>query len=165
MLPWLIKRLLMLVPVFLAVSVVIFSILHFIPGDPIDNLLKIGSSPEARAEMEVRYGLDKPLAVQYSIWLGNVVQGDLGTAIVARRPVADLIAQALPHSLRLGGLALLFSTVVGVLLGVVAGGGGGPPGPARAPRPAVGGGGWGRPRPPNLWGGVFPFFCFFGPAW
>ena len=120
MLPWLIKRLLMLVPVFLAVSVVIFSILHFIPGDPIDNLLKIGSSPEARAEMEVRYGLDKPLAVQYSIWLGNVVQGDLGTAIVARRPVADLIAQALPHSLRLGGLALLFSTVVGVLLGVVA---------------------------------------------
>ncbi len=120
MLPWLIKRLLMLVPVFLAVSVVIFSILHFIPGDPIDNLLKIGSSPEARAEMEVRYGLDKPLTVQYSIWLGNVVQGDLGTAIVARRPVADLIAQALPHSLRLGGLALLFSTVVGVLLGVVA---------------------------------------------
>ncbi len=120
MLSWLIKRLLMLVPVFLAVSVVIFSILHFIPGDPIDNLLKIGSSPEARAEMEARYGLDRPLPVQYGIWLSNVLQGDLGTAIVARRPVADLIAQALPHSLRLGGLALLFSTVVGVTLGVVA---------------------------------------------
>ena len=56
MLSWLVKRLLMLVPVFLAVSVVIFSILHFIPGDPIDNLLKVGSPPEARAQMEERYG-------------------------------------------------------------------------------------------------------------
>ena len=120
MLSYLVRRVLMLVPVFLAVSVVVFSILHFIPGDPIDNLLKIGSSPAARAEMEARYGLDKPLVAQYAIWLGNVLQGDLGTAIVARRPVADLIAQALPHSLRLGGFALLFSTVVGVSLGLVA---------------------------------------------
>ena len=120
MLSYLIRRVLMLVPVFLAVSVVIFSILHFIPGDPIDNLLKVGSSPQARAEMEARYGLDRPLPVQYGLWLGKVVQGDLGTAIVARRPVADLIAQALPHSLRLGGLALAFSTLVGVTLGVIA---------------------------------------------
>ena len=120
MFSYLVRRVLMLVPVFLAVSVVIFSILHFIPGDPIDNLLKPGSSPTARAEMEVRYGLDRPLPVQYGIWLSKVVQGDLGTAIVARRPVADLIAQSLPHSLRLGGLALLFSTAVGVGLGITA---------------------------------------------
>jgi len=117
---YLIRRVLMLVPVFLAVSLVIFLILHFIPGDPVDNLLKVGSSPAARAEIEARYGLDQPLPVQYGIWLGQVMQGDLGTAIVARRPVSDLILQALPHSLRLGGLALLFSSVVGVSLGVVA---------------------------------------------
>ncbi len=120
MLSYLVRRVLMLIPVFLAVSVVIFSILHFIPGDPIDNLLKPGSPPDARAQMEARYGLDKPLPVQYGIWLAKVVQGDLGTAIVARRPVTDLIASALPHSLWLGGLALLFSTVVGIALGVVA---------------------------------------------
>lgn len=120
MLSYLIRRILMLIPVFLAVSVVIFSILHFIPGDPIDNLLKPGSPPDARAQMEARYGLDKPLPVQYGIWLSKVVQGDLGTAIVARRPVTDLIATALPHSLWLGGLALLFSTTVGIVLGVVA---------------------------------------------
>lgn len=120
MLSYLIRRILMLVPVFLAVSVVIFGILHFIPGDPVDNLLKVGSSPTARAEMEARYGLDRPLPVQYGIWLGKVLQGDLGTAIIARRPVLDLIAQNLPHSLRLGVLALLFSSVVGVGLGVVA---------------------------------------------
>ena len=117
---YLIRRIVMLVPVFLAVSLVIFLILHFIPGDPIDNLLKVGSSPEARAQMEARYGLDQPLPVQYGIWLFKVMQGDLGTAIVARRPVSDLILQALPHSLRLGGFALLFSSVVGVGLGVLA---------------------------------------------
>ncbi|MDZ4310549.1 MAG: ABC transporter permease [Cypionkella sp.] len=117
---YLIRRIVMLVPVFLAVSLVIFLILHFIPGDPVDNLLKVGSSPEARAEMEARYGLDQPLPVQYGIWLSKVMQGDLGTAIVARRPVSDLILQALPHSLRLGGFALLFSSVVGIGLGVLA---------------------------------------------
>ncbi len=117
---YLIRRIVMLVPVFLAVSLVIFLILHFIPGDPVDNLLKVGSSPAARAEMEARYGLDQPLPVQYGIWLSKVMQGDLGTAIVARRPVSDLILQALPHSLRLGGLALLFSSVAGVGLGVLA---------------------------------------------
>ncbi len=117
---YLIRRIVMLVPVFLAVSLVIFLILHFIPGDPVDNLLKVGSPPAARAEMEARYGLDQPLPVQYGIWLSKVMQGDLGTALVARRPVSDLILQALPHSLRLGGLALLFSTVVGVGLGVLA---------------------------------------------
>lgn len=120
MLAYAIRRTLMLVPVFLAVSAIIFLILHFIPGDPIDNLLKVGSSPDQRAEMTARYGLDKPLPLQYGIWLGKVLTGDLGVAIVARRPVVDLIGQALPHSLALGGLALLFSTVVGVALGIVA---------------------------------------------
>lgn len=120
MISYIIRRVVMLVPVFLAVSLVIFLILHFIPGDPIDNLLKVGSPPAARAEMEARYGLDRSLPVQYGLWLSKVLTGDLGTAIVARRPVLDLIAQALPHSLRLGGLALLLSSVVGVVLGVIA---------------------------------------------
>ncbi|MDO6964550.1 ABC transporter permease [Rhizobium alvei] len=120
MLAYAIRRTLMLVPVFLAVSLIIFLILHLIPGDPIDNLLKVGSSPQARAEMEARYGLDKPLPLQYVLWLGRLFTGDLGTAIIARRPVTDLIAQALPHSLTLGVLALLFSTVVGLVLGAIA---------------------------------------------
>lgn len=120
MLAYVIRRLLLLIPVFLAVSVVIFAIIHLIPGDPVDNLVRVGSSPEQKAEITARYGLDQPLVVQYGIWLSGVVQGDLGTAIIARRPVAQLIAQDLPHSLALGGLALLFSTVVGITLGVIA---------------------------------------------
>lgn len=120
MITYLIRRLLLLIPVFVAVSVVIFLILHLIPGDPLDNLLRVGSSPEKRAEMSTRYGLDRPLVVQYGIWLWNVVQGDLGTSIASRRPVATLVAQALPHSVLLGGSALAFSTVVGVGLGIAA---------------------------------------------
>lgn len=120
MLSYLIRRILLLVPVFLAVSAIIFLILHLIPGDPVDNLLRVGSSAAQRAEIEARYGLDRPLVVQYGIWLGDVLRGDLGTSIVTRRPVSQLIGLALPESLKLGGLALLLSSVGGILLGVVA---------------------------------------------
>ncbi|MBN9249084.1 MAG: glutathione ABC transporter permease GsiC [Mesorhizobium sp. 61-13] len=117
---YVVRRLLMLVPVFLAVSVVIFLIIHLIPGDPVDNLIKIGSGPEQRAAIVARYGLDRSLPEQYLIWLAGLVRGDLGTAIVAQRPVSTLIAQALPHSLALGGLSLLVSAGVGIVLGAVA---------------------------------------------
>jgi peptide/nickel transport system permease protein/oligopeptide transport system permease protein len=117
---YVVRRLLMLVPVFLAVSVVIFLIIHLIPGDPVDNLIRIGSSPQQRAEIAARYGLDRSLPEQYLIWLGGLMRGDLGTAIVARRPVAELIAQALPHSLALGGLSLLLSAAAGITLGAIA---------------------------------------------
>lgn len=120
MLGFAIRRILMLVPVFLAVSVIIFLMIHLLPGDPIDNLLKIGAGPEQRAALTAKYGLDRPLYEQYALWLGNVLQGDFGTAIVQRRPVASLIGQALPYSLALGGLALVMSTVLGVTVGVLA---------------------------------------------
>jgi ABC-type dipeptide/oligopeptide/nickel transport system permease component len=120
MLDYILRRVLLLVPVFLAVSAVIFLILHLIPGDPVDNLLRVGSNAEARARIEAKYGLDRPLVEQYGIWLGNLLQGDLGTSIITRRPVSGMIAQVLPNSLMLGGLALMFSTVFGVLAGVIA---------------------------------------------
>jgi glutathione transport system permease protein len=120
MIGYTLKRFLLLIPVFLAVSIIIFAIIHLIPGDPVDSLLKVGSGPEQRAIIEARYGLDRALPVQYAIWLGHVLVGDLGTAIVGHRPVADLVMQALPYSLALGAMALLFSTVVGIALGVIA---------------------------------------------
>ena len=120
MLGYTLRRLVLLIPVFLAVSVIIFAIIHLIPGDPVDSLMKVGSGPEQRAIITARYGLDRPLYEQYFIWLGKLLSGDLGTAIVAKRPVLDLVLQALPHSLALSGLALLFSTVLGIGLGVVA---------------------------------------------
>ncbi len=120
MLNFLIKRLLLLVPVFLAVSMVIFMIIHMVPGDPIDNMIQIGSSPEQREQLITRYGLDKSLLVQYGVWFRHLLGGDLGDAIILRRPVAELIAENLPHSLMLGCLAFVFSAVVGVATGALA---------------------------------------------
>ncbi|QCO54660.1 ABC transporter permease [Pseudorhodobacter turbinis] len=120
MLGFAIRRILMLAPVFLAASMIIFLMIHMLPGDPIDNLLRIGASPAQRAELTAKYGLDRPLYEQYAFWMGNILQGDFGTAIVQRRPVASLIGQALPYSLALGGLALLMSTLLGVTMGVIA---------------------------------------------
>lgn len=120
MLNYLLRRLLFLVPVFLSVSMVIFMIIHLVPGDPIDNLVQIGSSPEQKAALVARYGLDQPLLVQYGVWLRNLFDGDLGDAMILRRPVSELIVENLPHSLRLGGLAFVFSTLVGIATGAVA---------------------------------------------
>jgi len=120
MLDYILRRILLLLPVFLAVSALIFLILHLIPGDPVDNLLRVGSGPDQRAKIEAKYGLDRPLVVQYGLWLSNVLQGDLGTSIITRRPVSTMIGQVLPNSLMLGGLALLLSSVVGIVLGVIA---------------------------------------------
>lgn len=115
-----IHRILMLVPISLAISIVIFLIVHLLPGDPIDNLIRVGSSPDDKIALTAKYGLDRSLFEQYFLWIGNVLRGDLGQAIVLRRPVADLIAQNLPYSLRLGGFAFLFSSIVGILLGIIA---------------------------------------------
>jgi ABC-type dipeptide/oligopeptide/nickel transport system permease component len=120
MVSYIIKRLLQLIPVFIVVSMIIFSIIHLVPGDPIDSMMQIGSTPEQRAELTARFGLDKPVAVQYAIWLGRLLTGDLGEAIILRQPVSALIAQNLPHSLILGVLALIFSTVVGIVAGALA---------------------------------------------
>jgi peptide/nickel transport system permease protein len=115
-----IKRLLLLIPVFLAISVVIFMLVHLVPGDPIDNIVRVGATPSEKAALVARYGLDQPLWAQYLNWFGKMLQGDLGDAMILRRPVADLIALNLPHSLALGSLALLFSTVVGITTGALA---------------------------------------------
>lgn len=114
------RRLLLLLPVFFAVSLVIFLIIHLVPGDPIDNLVRIGATPEQKADLTAKYGLDKPLAQQYLAWLSNLLVGDLGNAIVMRRPVTSLIAQNIWYSLALGSMALVFSTVVGVAAGALA---------------------------------------------
>ena len=120
MLNFLIKRLLLLIPVFIAVSMVIFMIIHMVPGDPIDSMAQVGSSPEQKMELTAKYGLDKPLLVQYGLWFRSMVSGDLGEAIILRRPVLELIGENLPYSLTLGGLAFLFSTIVGVITGALA---------------------------------------------
>jgi ABC-type dipeptide/oligopeptide/nickel transport system permease component len=114
------RRLVLLLPVFFVVSLVVFFIIHLVPGDPIDNLLRAGSSPEQRLQIAAKYGLDRSLVEQYVAWMGRLLSGDLGTSIIQGRPVSALIARNLPYSLELGVAALLFSTLTGIAAGVIA---------------------------------------------
>lgn len=115
-----IRRVLALLPVFVVVTGIVFLLIHLVPGDPIDNLVRAGSDPAQRATIASAYGLDRGLFEQYVAWLGHLARGDLGIAIVQRRPVADLIAENIGYSLALGGSALVFSAVFGVIAGALA---------------------------------------------
>jgi peptide/nickel transport system permease protein len=121
MLQFLGRRLLVLIPILLGVSILSFLLLYLIPGDVVDILMGTESGDPARlAEMRKLFGLDRPLPVRYVQWLGEVVHGDLGRSFVTRRPVTMEILTAFPVTLQLAGAALLVALIVGIPLGVYA---------------------------------------------
>ena len=99
--------------------VVVFSLIHLVPGDPIDSLLGPGSATGDRAALLKLYGLDKPLPVQYLTWLKKFLTGDMGQSIIEKQPVADMIFYNMPFTLQLGLFSLAISFFLGILLGVV----------------------------------------------
>ncbi len=118
---YIINRLLQAIPTVLVVSILVFLMLHFTPGDPAE--IFIGdreTTPERLEQVRERMGLNRPLVVQYLDYMGHAVQGDLGTSLNSRRPVVDEILSRLPYTLELTLAALLMSTVLGLVLGVVA---------------------------------------------
>lgn len=104
----------------LLVSVVVFLLLHVVPGDPALLILGPTARTQDVAALNAQLGLNDPLPVQYVRFLGGLFRGDLGDSIRARRPVAELIGIALPPTLQLTGAALALSCLVGVPLGVLA---------------------------------------------
>lgn len=94
---------------------------HLAPGDATTELLGQGASPEAIANERARLGLDRPLLAQYADWLGRVARLDLGESARYRRPVADLIAERIGYTAKLGAAALALATLIGLPLGVIAG--------------------------------------------
>lgn len=121
MLGYILKRLLHAVPVALAVSVICFSLVQLAPGDPLAVVLPADASQETVDAVKAQYGLDRPLVVQYFIWLGNVVTGDFGKSIATGRPVLSEISNAIGYSLSLAFLASLMALMVGLSLGMLAG--------------------------------------------
>ena len=101
----------------LAVSVIVF-LLGRLSGDPVDLMAGIDASPEQRAAMEEHLGLDKPLPVQYGIFLGHALKGDFGTSLSKNRPTADLIRERFPATLQLAAAAALIALVISVPIGV-----------------------------------------------
>jgi peptide/nickel transport system permease protein len=116
---FLVRRLLLLVPVLMGVSVIVFLVLHLAPGDPAEIMLGSQATQADRMRLRADLGLDDPLYVQYARWMGHVVQGDLGRSLWMRRPVLGEVLTRLKATLLLTATALVISSVGGVALGVL----------------------------------------------
>ncbi len=117
---YVLRRLLLMVPVAFLVTVGVFMLIHLSPGDPALIILGEDRSPQAIAEVHQELGLDKPLYVQYVIWLGRAVHGDLGRSNTTPEPVLPATTERLPATLELGITALVWSLIVAIPLGTIA---------------------------------------------
>lgn len=106
--------------VMIIVSVMVFSIIRLIPGDPITILLGENLSEDARAAMVAKWGLDRPVLIQYFEWIGGAATGDLGQSIRTQDDVGSLILQRIPATLSLAFMSMVIAIIVGVPTGVVA---------------------------------------------
>lgn len=113
------RRLLLLLPVLIGVILITFIIVRLIPGDPCVTMLGERATPDKCAAFLDRYGLNDNIFVQFGRYLVSIGKGDFGDSIKWSRPVVDILAERLPMTLELTLLAMLFSTVVGVFLGVI----------------------------------------------
>jgi dipeptide transport system permease protein len=121
MLGYLIKRLAVLIPTFLGVSVVAFGLIRLVPGDPVVAMIgERGATPETIARMRERLELDRPLPVQYASFIGRALRGDLGESIVSHRGVREEFLDRFPATLELGLTAMLLSILIGIPLGILA---------------------------------------------
>jgi peptide/nickel transport system permease protein len=117
---YILKRVLFAIPVLLLMSFLLFAALHLSGGDPLTMLLGPGASQEVREEFRVRLGLDKPIPVQFGMYLTQILHGDLGRSIISKAKVSDLIIEKLPVTMELGATAFLLAYILGIPLGVIA---------------------------------------------
>jgi ABC-type dipeptide/oligopeptide/nickel transport system permease component len=113
------RRFLIALPTLLVVSILIFVVLRLIPADPLAMSLPPNATQQEMAEMRRDMGLDRPIPVQYAIWLGRIVHGDFGRSIQFRRSVSDLILAALPTTLELVAAGLTLGIILGVGCGLL----------------------------------------------
>ena len=116
---YILSRVMQLVPVLLLTSVAVFMFIRLIPGDPAHIIAGAEATPQQLEAVHSQLGLDQPLPVQYVIWLGRVLRGDLGKSVISDLPVTTIIAQKLPVTVELTIAALLFSLMLSVPLGIL----------------------------------------------
>ncbi len=117
---YILRRLILIVPVLFGVTIIVFLVISLVPGDPAKAILGTFATPEATAQVRHDLGLDRSLPEQYVIWLGHLLHGDFGRSYILHKPVIDEIMARLFPTLLLAGVALVLSSVFGVLLGIVA---------------------------------------------
>ncbi len=120
MLRFVVRRLLLLVPILIGLSILVFAWIRVLPGGPAEALLGERATEASIKQIEKQYGLDKPLPIQYVSYLKTVVQGDFGSSITTRQPVTEEIKRRFPATVELAFAAGLFSILVGIPLGFFA---------------------------------------------
>ena len=117
---FLLRRLLLTIPVLVGVATLVFSLIHLVPGDPVQAMLGESASPQDVAQLRTRLGLDRPLYEQYISFAGGVVRGDLGTSLRTNQPVTSVILERMPATLELALAAMLVAMAFAIPLGIVA---------------------------------------------
>lgn len=122
--PWIARRLLVSIPVFVGITMVTFAFVHLAPGDPAEMMAnpeyEAGGAQAYLAQVRAELGLDKPLPVQYLVWVAQVARGNLGYSFFDRRPVGDILKERVWPTAKLMGTALVLAIAFGVPLGTVA---------------------------------------------
>jgi peptide/nickel transport system permease protein len=121
MLSYIIRRVLYAIPIALAVSLICFMLVQIAPGDPVNAIVPADAPAAVVEQIRIAYGLDRPLPVQFGLWLMRVVQGDLGRSLATGRAVSDDLVVAVANTLRLSLVAALIGFMAGTLLGSLAG--------------------------------------------
>jgi peptide/nickel transport system permease protein len=119
MFTYLLRRLAIIVPTLVFVSMIIFGLQQLLPGDPALSLAGEERDPAVIAFLHKKYHLDEPLPVRYALWLGGVLTGDLGESIRINKPVGELVLEKLPVTAELAGLAIIVALAIGIPAGVL----------------------------------------------
>jgi ABC-type dipeptide/oligopeptide/nickel transport system permease component len=117
---YILRRLLLVIPTVLGVTIVVFLMMRFIPGDPVSLLLGDYYTEETAAAIRQKYGLHRPLHVQYVLWLERLISGDWGRSIIANRPILSDLLRRVPITLELIILAMGFALLIAIPAGVIA---------------------------------------------
>lgn len=116
---YLVRRILESIPVIIGVSILVFGLIHFIPGDPATAMLGERATEENVEAIRERLGLNEPLHVQYFIWVGNIMQGDLGKTVQGNISISAQLSRRFPATIELAITALIFAIVLGIPIGIV----------------------------------------------
>jgi peptide/nickel transport system permease protein len=117
---YIVKRILLLIPVIIGVSFIVFGLLELSPGDPARNILGTNASPEEVAQLREEMGLNDPFLVRYGRFLKDLVlHGDLGNSYISRTPVVDEIASRAGHTFKLAVLAIVIAVILGIPIGII----------------------------------------------
>ncbi len=120
MLRYIVKKIVMMIPVLLIMSIIVFSIFYFGPGDSVSRIAGPNVTEEVYENISRKYGLDQPFAIQFLTFIKSVIKGDLGVSILQERPVIDMIRERIPVTLGIGLIGFIITFIISIPVGVIA---------------------------------------------